>query len=203
MRSKKRTAALALGIYAGILGTIHGVFQLAQGSSEISGMLIQAIGAPCNPEQVWHACLPALTFAETYRSSGILAIAFSLYALYIILFPNPRRPLAMFLPAVMMLLLGAGFVPAFLAALSGVAMALESRGKTSKNDSKGWRVVSYFWPAAPLLFVIWSTAAWVVGSVYNDVLLSLGFALFLVGDLLLPFLTLLSAVGADHSALHG
>lgn len=199
MQSTTRTAAIALGVYAGILGAVHGIFEILQGTAATDGLLVYAIGAPCNPEQVWHACLPALTVTNNFRAAGILALLFSGLTLYNTLFPDPRRRLAVFMPAVMMLLVGAGFVPAYLAVLSGVAMSQVDRSRKDVEANPVMEFLSGGWPGILFLFIAWSAAAWVVGAFFNELLLSLGFALFLIGDVLLPLLTLLSAIAAERA----
>jgi hypothetical protein len=47
-----RITATILGIYAGLLGIAHGYFEVRQGSIPAEGVMIQAIGAPCQPDAV-------------------------------------------------------------------------------------------------------------------------------------------------------
>lgn len=46
MKSTMRIAASALGIYAGLLGMEHGVFETLQGNVAPNGIMINAIGVP-------------------------------------------------------------------------------------------------------------------------------------------------------------
>lgn len=57
MKSATGTTALILGVYAGLLGMVHGLLEIEQGPVAPDGLLLHAVGAPCRPEGV--ARLPA------------------------------------------------------------------------------------------------------------------------------------------------
>jgi hypothetical protein len=59
-RSLRITTAF-LGVYAGLIAIQHGIFEILQGSRAPDGLMFNAIGPPCQPEAVWHACFPAMT----------------------------------------------------------------------------------------------------------------------------------------------
>lgn len=76
MKSRKsatRVAASALGVYVGLLGALHGYFEILQGDVAPDGLMINAIGPPCQPEEVGHACFPAMTLVPNFLVTGILA----------------------------------------------------------------------------------------------------------------------------------
>lgn len=75
-----RIAAAVLGLYAGLLGAAHGYFATHQVDIVSTDIDIIAIGAPCRPEEIWYACLPAMTVVPKLRLSPGLAIAVSLMA---------------------------------------------------------------------------------------------------------------------------
>lgn len=92
MRTATRHAVAALGIYAGLLGVEHGVFELARGPATPERVLINAIGPPCRPDAVWHACLPTMTIAPSYAVAGILTIIVSLAIIFSGVVVADRRP---------------------------------------------------------------------------------------------------------------
>ena len=121
MNKATRITASIIGAYAGILGAVHGYFEILQGPAMINGLRIQAIGDPCQADAVWHACLPAMTLMPNFSLTGALAIIFSLAALFWAVFCLSRWQggLVMILFSVLMLLVGAGFIPAFTGIVAG------------------------------------------------------------------------------------
>lgn len=81
MNRATRTAASALGVYAGLLGIEHGIFELLQGNIATNGIMINAMGPDCQPEIAWHACFPGLTVLPNDLVSGILATILDLSVL--------------------------------------------------------------------------------------------------------------------------
>src|SRR5450756_1203311 len=77
MKSATRVAISTIGVYAGLLGAVHGYFETLQGNVAPSGIAIKAIGPPCQADKVWHACLPAITLVPNFLVAGILAIIIS------------------------------------------------------------------------------------------------------------------------------
>lgn len=120
--SVARAAAVVLGTYAGILGAVHGYHELQQGGIAPDGLLINAIGDPCVPETVWHACLPALTIIPNMQVAGLLTIGVGmLLFVWAVAFVGSRRGVTvMNVLAVTLLLVGGGFFPPFYGAIAGL-----------------------------------------------------------------------------------
>jgi hypothetical protein len=118
-----RIAATVLGIHAGLLGAARGYFETRQGDIAASSIEVNAIGPPCQPEAVWHACLSAMTVVPNQRVSGGLAMAVSLLALLwaVLVRQRKRGGLVLIGLAIVMLLVGAGFVAPYAALLAGLA----------------------------------------------------------------------------------
>jgi protein-S-isoprenylcysteine O-methyltransferase Ste14 len=72
-RSLRITTAF-LGVYAGLIAVQHGIFATLQGSRAPDGLMFSAIGPPCQPEAVWHACFPAMTVIPNLLVTGIAAV---------------------------------------------------------------------------------------------------------------------------------
>ena len=121
MNKATKAAASVLGIYAGLLGMLHGYFEIQQGNAAPAGLLIHAIGAPCQADEVWHACLPALTILPSYLITGILAILSGICMLVWAAFFIQGRigGLILILLSSVLFLVGGGFVSAFIGVLAG------------------------------------------------------------------------------------
>ena len=71
---------------AGLLGLEHGFFETQQGSTTPSGLVIHAIGSPCQPHTACHGCEPALTIIPSVAAIGMAAI---LLAAAVLIWPPP------------------------------------------------------------------------------------------------------------------
>src|SRR6516164_6179943 len=120
-----RVVATVLGISAGLLGLEHGYFETRQGSVVSSGLLINAIGSPCQPSQEWHACEPAMTVVPNLLLTGMLTILCSLLVLiWAAMFVHRRHGgMILLLLAITLTLVGGGFVTLLLGIVAGVAGA--------------------------------------------------------------------------------
>ena len=192
-----RTAAAWLGFYAGILGLQHGIFEILQGNTAPDGLLINAIGPPCQPDQVWHACFPALTVVPNLMLSGILAVLVSGVILVFALrsWKGKFNPTLIFIFSIGLLLIGGGFVPVYWSMLAGGAGWIHRRKNPAGNQPARRRAgfLARFWPGAMILSMIWLAASWILGYFLGDLLLNYGSLFFLFFDLLLPALILASA----------
>ena len=68
-------AASFLGVYAGLLAAEHGIFEILQGSQPTGGMLINAIGPPCQagvPDSLCLAAVPGSLLALDSHHPGLL-----------------------------------------------------------------------------------------------------------------------------------
>lgn len=189
------TSAQFLGVYSSILGFMHGTFQVLQGPTHPTGVVIQAIGSPCQPELVWHACFPAITIIPNLLISGAIAMGLSITMLVgsLILANHKNMGWFLILLSFTLLLVGGGFVPVYIGVLTGAAVSLVKQGE--HKDKKIWRLVGKFWPWAPLMLSLWLPGSWLLGHFFSQSMLALSFILFVFFDLGLPFLTLLAAYG--------
>ena len=202
MRKATRISASIIGAYAGILGAIHGYFEILQAPALTASQIIQAIGPPCRAETVWHACLPALTLMPNFSLTGTLAIIFSLAALFWAVFCISRWQggLVMILFSVLMLLVGAGFIPVFtgiLAGLAGLKIKSSLIIRRLKIVQKSAHVLGCLWPWTLLVFGLWGVGSWILGIFFNQIMLRLSFLLFFAFDLGLPILALVSGIARD------
>jgi hypothetical protein len=108
-----RVVASVFGGIVSIAGVMHGCFEILQGDSAPSGLVINAIG----PEQrIWdYAALHAFTVIPNLRVTGILAIIFGLLATLwaVALIDRRSGPWGMLLLSLGLFLVGGGFGPLF------------------------------------------------------------------------------------------
>lgn len=117
-----RVAASTVGIYAGLLGAVHGYFEILQGNVAPDSFVINAIGTPCQADAVWHACLPAITMLPNFLIAGVLTLIISLIILTwaVAFIQRKRGGWILILLAVALLLAGGGFFPPFYGIVAGV-----------------------------------------------------------------------------------
>ena len=206
MTNARRIAASALGMYAGLLGAGHGVFETLQGSGRPDGLAFNAIGPPCQPQTVWHACLPAMTVVPSFLVTGILAVVLGLGIIVWSARCVQRRRggLVLIMLSIALLLVGGGFVAPFIGIVAGAA------GATIGAPLSWWRtrvpgptlrLLSALWPWTLVILLFWFPGAWIAGRLVAPAMLRLSGLLFFVFDLGLPFLTPLTALAHDARSL--
>ncbi len=200
-RSALRLTSSTLGVYAGLLGVEHGFFETLQGNITPGGVLMNAIGLPCRPDAVWHACYPALTLLPNLFLSGILAMLAGLsVALWAAAFiQRERGGQVLLLLSGLLLVAGGGFVSAFLGVVAGLAGSRmpTSLGWWRLGSVKGLRFLAKPWPWSLALMGLWLPGSWVMGYFFGQAMLAAGFFLFLGFDLGLPLLTVFSGFVYD------
>jgi hypothetical protein len=200
-RSARATASL-LGIYAGVLGIEHGVFEMLQGNTAPDGLLTNAIGPPCDPDAVWHSCFPAIALIPNLAVTGIVAIAIGLAVLTWAAASVQRKHggLVLVLLSGGMSLAGGGFVPAFAGIIAGVAGTRIGAPLTwwqARSSAGPVRLLARLWPWPLVVLLAWLPGGWILGHFFNQALMSLGVALFLLLDLGLPILAVFSGLARD------
>lgn len=185
MNSPFRLSISVLGIYAGLLAIEHGIFEILQGAAPTQGLLINAIRR-CQPENVWHACFPALTVLPNFLITGIVAVVLGLSAIvWAVRFTEKSR--AMVLLSILILAFGGGFVPAFIGMVSGIAAGRKQKVDQRKQAFSQVRCgLSQSWGWAVGLLILWFPLSWLAGYFFPLEMLKLGGFFFLFFDLLLP-----------------
>lgn len=175
-----------LGIYAGLVGIQHGVFEILQGNLVPSGILIQAIGSPCQPESAWHACFPAMTLIPNFFVTGLVAIIAGLSVLAWSTTSVRRKHggIVLIFLSILMLLTGGGFVPAFTGIVAGIA-GTRIHAPVKKAAPP---LLVKLWLAALILMAVWVPGSWLLGYFFNSAMLASSGLSFLFFDVVLPVL---------------
>jgi flavodoxin len=209
IRSASRVAASALGLYAGLLGAAHGVYEILQGNTVPGSVMIQAIGPPCQPERVAHACWPAMTLVPSFLITGILAVFLSLTAATwaAAFVQRTRGGWVLILLSIGMLLVGSGFIPTFVGLIAGVA-GIGIHAPLSKWRARlptgAVRLGSALWPWPLIAYALWVLPTqWLLGRFLDEFLMSAGLILFFSFDLGLPLLAVLTGFARDILRVRG
>jgi hypothetical protein len=184
MKSASRVAAYTLGVYAGLLGAVHGYYEILQGNVAPGRLMINAIGPPCRPEAVAHACFPAMTVVPNFSVTGILALILGLVVLtWAAGFVQRKHdgPFLMLL-SILMLLVGGGFVPTFVGIIAGVAgigIHAPSTGWRARLPGNALRFLAGFWPWPLIAYFVWVfPTQWFLGHFFEAFLLNASLGLF-------------------------
>ena len=200
MRKATRIVALALGVFAGFGGPEHGYFEILQGHVRPETLMIASIGPPCDPEQVWNLCEPAMTVIPSFLITGIVATVLGLFTMvWAAAFIHKKYggPV-MILLSIALLLFGGGIFPPAIGVIAGV---VATRINAPLNRQPG-RVLSFLarlWPWPLVAFFVWAFGQFLVGHYFNEFLMASGFLVPLVMVGLLA-LSILCAYASDVEA---
>ena len=183
MRKNTRIVASTFGILAGIAGLGHGVTEILQGNTHPASFMFASIGAPCVPDQAWHACEPAMTILPNLLIAGILTVVMGLLVmLWSAAFVQSKNGGSLLiLLSIVMLLVGGGFFPPMIGIAAGIAGTLINKPLGDKPVSGLRRFASKLWPWPLVILVVWCMGQYLVGYLANDFLKSsMGFALLFI-----------------------
>jgi hypothetical protein len=205
MRNATKTVATWLGITGALAGIEHGIFEILQGNTQPSGLMISSMGPPCVPEEIWNSCEPAITIIPNFLITGILAVLIGLITLiWSITFIQRREGgIVLILLALVLLLFGGGLFPPLICIVAGVAATRITKPLPRKSTSNLTRFGAKLWPWPLLIFLVWVIGQWFVGYFFNDFMQqAMYFGLLLILSML-P-LSVFSAYAHDvRSSLQG
>jgi hypothetical protein len=198
MRRATRIVASSLGVFAGIGGPEHGIFEIMRGNVRPESVMIASMRPPCNPEQVWHACEPAMTVIPNFLVTGILATIVGVITMVWAAFFTRRRRggLVLILLSVALLLVGGGLMPPAIGIIGGV-VGTRVNAPVKREATQVSRFLAKLWPWALVAFFTWMLAQFAVGHFFNAFLMRTGYAipLLIVG---LMVLSIVSAFAHDR-----
>jgi hypothetical protein len=155
------------------------------------------MGPPCVPEEIWHACEPAMTIMPNFLVTGILSIVLGLVTMvWAAAFVQRQQGGAILaLLSFGLLLFGGGIFPPVIGIIGGV---LGTRINTPLRRQPGpvWRVVAKLWPWALVVFFAWLFGQFVIGYFFNEFLME-NVVLWAVLFLGLLALSILAGYGHD------
>lgn len=197
MRSAVRIVASSFGAFAGFGAVEHGIFEIMQGNTRPDGVMINSMGPPCQPEQIWNACEPAMTVVPNYLVTGILAILFGLIGIIWSLFFIERKHggLVLMLLSFAMLLFGGGIFPPVIGFIGGL---VGTRINKPRRADTPIRFLAVLWPWTLILFFMLLFGQWIVGAVSNEFMTQIMIS-NLVLVLVLLILSVLSAFAREIS----
>jgi hypothetical protein len=174
MRKATKTVATWLGVVAGIAGLEHGYFEFLQGNTTTPGLAFPSWGPPCIPEEIWHACEPAMSIIPNFLITGILAMLLSLALIVWAVWFVQRRHggwVQMAL-SVLLLLFGGGFFPpivGFVGGLAGTQIHRPLLGRPTRLTL----FTAKLWPWTLVIFIAWMLGQFPFGYFFNDFLHSI------------------------------
>jgi hypothetical protein len=180
MRKATRIIAASLGVFAGFGGPEHGYFEILQGNVRPDSLMIASIGPPCEPEEVWNLCEPAMTIVPSFLITGILATILGIITMiWAARFVHKKNgPLVLILLSVALLLFGGGFFPPVIGIVGGlVATRINAPLKEQPRRPPGRisRFLAGLWPWSLVAFFTWLFGQFVIGHFFNDFLMESGF----------------------------
>ena len=191
MRRATRVAASLFGVFAGFGGPEHGYFEILQGNVKPDGLYIEAMGPPCNPEEIWNLCEPALTVIPSFLISGIVATILGIITMiWAAAFIHRKYGGAiLILLSIALLLTGGGLFPPVIGIVAGIT-AFWINKPITKQPTRYTRFMSKFWPWPLALFFLWVSGQFVIGHYFNDWLMQMGsiVPLLIIGLLILSIM---------------
>jgi len=171
MRKATKLVATWLGVVAGIAGLEHGWFEFLQGNTRPPSLAFPSWGPPCVPDEIWHACEPAMSIIPNFLITGIFAMLFSVILIVWAGWFVQRRyggwvQVAL---SVLLLLFGGGFFPPIIAFVGGLAGTQINR-PLSGQPSSLTRFAARLWPWSLVIFVGWTLGQFPIGHYFNDFL---------------------------------
>lgn len=190
--------SVLVGLYAAILITVHGVFELMQSPSVIEGpSIINAVGN-CSPAEVSHACWPAFTILHEFQTIGLITILFGvLIAIWILgyIVIKEKGLIGLLVLGFGGFIVGGGFLPVFYIVLSAIGLKLHHN---NARLPRSIGALGRLWPWVLIAYLIWAGVATTFSEQLNIFLMSLGSILFLIENLVL-ILALVAAVAANSN----
>jgi hypothetical protein len=153
--SATRIVASTLGGITSAAGVMHGCFEILQGNSVPSGLVMNAIG----PEQrLWeYAALHAFTLIPNFIVTGVLAIILGLLStVWAVAFIDRKSgPWVMFLLSISLFLVGGGSGPLFIGTFAGLIATRIGKPLTWWRTHLSTGVRNFLMKLWPGIIILW------------------------------------------------
>ncbi len=160
------------------------------------------MGPPCEPEQIWNACEPAMSILPNFLMTGILAMLLGLAMIvwFDLVYPDAKTVAwVLILLSTALLLLGGGFFPPIIGLVGGAAGTQINKPLRREPGSIS-RWAAKLWPWPLVILMVWLLGQFPVGYFFNDFLKGIiGYGLILI----LTMLPLSVYTAYAHDAVHG
>lgn len=188
MRKATRIVASLLGVFAGIGGPEHGIFEIMRGNVRPETIVFASMGPPCQPEQVWHACEPAMSIIPSYLVTGILAtiVGLAVIAWSAAFVHRKHGGLVLILLSIALLLVGGGLFPPLIGVVAGV-IGTRINAPIQRQPTRLTPFLARLWPWSMVVFYVWMFGQFVFGHFFNEFMLNSGyvFPLLIIGLMVL------------------
>lgn len=202
MNKFTRKTVLVIGIYACILGAVHGFFEISHGFSPTDGVLISAVPVNTAVVDIWHANLPAISVIPNYLITGLITILLSGYLIYYMAFAlkSKRDSYKLLIISILYVLIGAGFIPFFLLGICIIStLFLTSlKQKELPRKLKSWG--RPLWTIGLTIYIVMVIAEWIIGLFNNHMMFQLKYVWF-IAKTGLPILLILLAYQNDSQLI--
>ena len=154
--------------------------------------MIASMGPPCNPDEIWNACEPAMTVIPNFLITGILAVVVGILVLiWVFAFLGKKHGgVGMILLSILMLLFGGGIFPPLIGIIGGVAGIKINTPFTEqqRNNRSGSlsRLLAKLWPWPLVALAVWLVGQWIVGYLFADFMMDFAYVSVLLILALLP-----------------
>jgi hypothetical protein len=198
MRKATRSIASALGLFAGFGGLEHGYFEILQGHARPGSIMINSMGAPCVPEEIWHLCEPAMTILPSFLATGIISMLLgAITMVWAGAFVQRRYGGALLaLLCLGLLLFGGGIFPPVIGIVGGL-VGTKINTPMKKQSGTIWRMLAVLWPWILILYFVLLFSQFVIGYFFNDFVMEHGAAAVPLLVLGLLALSVLAGYGYD------
>lgn len=193
MRKATRIIAATFGAFAGFGGLEHGYFEILQGNTPPESIMITSMGAPCVPEEIWHACEPAMTILPSFLITGILSMVLGLVTMVwaVAFVQRPRGGAILALLSLGLLLFGGGIFPPVIGIVGGL-VGTKIHTPLKKQPGPFWNILAKAWPWIIIFFFVGLFSQFVIGYFFNDFVMengALAVPLLILGVMTISVLT--------------